>query len=237
MWKHELDALTDLTHLKSLGGEITNGLRSSQAFNNRARAISATTENIDHLDLFAAMTSGAADRLPVADPVTSFWNEDKQPMDDHRTTSDLPSHADIVIIGSGFAGVATAYHILKDHPQPPSIVLLEARKACSGATGRNGGHVKPDPYFNVTRYIKMYGEEAAAELAAFETANVYAVKELVETESIECDFHLTRAIDVFLNSEHATQTVAAYRQLVQAGLTDLWDVAYIPKSDVERVCK
>lgn len=174
-------------------------------------------------------------RGPVANPVSSFWNAEPRPLDDHRTTPNLPKTCDILIVGAGFAGVATAYHLLKDNPNAPSIVLLEARKVCSGASGRNGGHVKPDTYFNVTKYARLFGIEAAAQLAAFEASHVLAVKDLVETEKIDCDFHLTRAVDVYLDPEHARQTEAAYRALLKTGAVNLSDVAFIPKKDAERV--
>lgn len=172
---------------------------------------------------------------PVPNPVPSFWNKNPRKLDDFRSSEELPAEADIVIIGGGFAGVATAYHILKDNPNPPSIVLLEARKICSGATGRNGGHVKPDTYFNVTKYTKLFGARAAAELVAFEASHVLAVKELVEREGLDCDFQLTRAVDVYLDPTHAKDTEAAYRNLVKAGEVDLRDVAFTPKKDAERV--
>uniref|UniRef100_L2G0X2 FAD dependent oxidoreductase superfamily protein n=1 Tax=Colletotrichum fructicola (strain Nara gc5) TaxID=1213859 RepID=L2G0X2_COLFN len=95
--------------------------------------------------------------------------------------------------------------------------LRQARKVCSGASGRNGGHVKPDTYFNVPKYTKLYGAGEAAKLAAFEASNVYAVKELVGSEGLDCDFDLTRAVDVYLDPEHAKQTEAAYRELLKAG--------------------
>ncbi|KAF2019915.1 FAD dependent oxidoreductase [Aaosphaeria arxii CBS 175.79] len=174
-------------------------------------------------------------RSPVANPVPSFWNAEPRALDDHRTTPDLPQTCDVVIVGAGFAGVATAYHILKDNPNPPSIVLLEARKVCSGASGRNGGHVKPDTYFNVPKFAKIFGVQAAAELAAFEASHVYAVKDLVEAEKLDCDFHLTRALDVYLDPEHAKQTEAAYRDLIKTGAVNLHDVAFTPEKDAERV--
>lgn len=174
-------------------------------------------------------------RSPVANPVTSFWTVPPCDLDDHRSTRDLPSASDVVIIGAGFAGVATAYHLLKDNPNPPSIIMLEARKVCSGASGRNGGHVKPDTYFNVPKYTRLYGEKAAAELAAFEASHPYAVKTLVESEGLDCDFHLTRAVDVFLDPEHARVTEEAYRKLVKDGVVDLKDVAFTPQKDAERV--
>ncbi|KAK7418277.1 hypothetical protein QQX98_004062 [Neonectria punicea] len=180
-------------------------------------------------------TSSQQDRGPVPNPVPSFWNAESRPLDDYRSTTELPSVADVVIVGAGFAGVVTAYHILKDNPNPPSIVLLEARKVCSGATGRNGGHVKPDTYFNVPKYTKLYGAAAAAELAAFEASHVLAVKTLVESENLDCDFHLTRAVDVYLDADHARKTEASYKELVKAGTVDLRDVAFVPKKDAERV--
>lgn len=174
-------------------------------------------------------------RAPVANPLSSFWTSAPQDLENHRSTSDLPTISDVVIIGGGFAGVGTAYHLLKDNPTPPSIVLLEARGISSGATGRNGGHVKPDTYFGATKYTKLYGAEAAAELTAFETANMYAVKQLVESEGLDCDFNLTRAVDVCLDPDHARATEEAYRKLVKTGVVNLKDVAFTTK-DAERVC-
>lgn len=179
--------------------------------------------------------SQSKSRSPVANPVASFWTIPPHGLDDHRSTPDLPSVSDVVIIGAGFAGVATAYHLFKDNPNPPSVTLLEARKVCSGASGRNGGHVKPDTYFNVPKYTRLYGAKAAAELAAFEASHPYAVKTLVESEGLDCDFHLTRAVDVYLDPEHARVTEEAYRKLLQDGVVDLKDVAFTPKKDAERV--
>lgn len=176
-------------------------------------------------------------RAPVPNPVPSFWTSSPFPLDSHRTTPSLPSTSSIVIIGGGLAGIATAYHLLKDHPSSPkpSVVLLEARTLCNGASGRNGGHVKPDTYFNVPKYTGLYGAEAAAELARFEASHVLAVKELVEREGLDCDFHLTRAVDVYLDAGHARRTEKAYRDLVKAGVVDLRDVAFVPEKDAERV--
>jgi glycine/D-amino acid oxidase-like deaminating enzyme len=173
--------------------------------------------------------------MPVPDPVSSFWNADSKRLDDYRSTPELPSTADIVIIGSGLSGVATAYFILKDNPNPPSIVLVEARKICSGATGRNGGHVKPDTYSDIPKFAKLFGMETAAQLADFEARHVHAIKDLVEKEDLDCDFHLTRAIDVYLDAAHAKEVEATHKKLVKAGAVDLTDVAFTSRRDAERV--
>lgn len=172
---------------------------------------------------------------PVPNPIPSFWMAEPRPLDNYRSSPDVPAEADIVIIGSGFSGVSTAYHILKGNPNPPSIVLLEARKVCSGATGRNGGHMKPDTYLTAAKHAKMYGAVAAAEITAFELANLYAVKDMVETEGLDCDFHLTRAVDVYLDRDHARQTEASYRNLLREGVVNVSDVDFTPRERAERV--
>ncbi len=47
-------------------------------------------------------------------------------------------NADVAVIGGGFTGVSTAYHLSKRFPDK-RIVLLEARTLANGASGRNGG--------------------------------------------------------------------------------------------------
>jgi glycine/D-amino acid oxidase-like deaminating enzyme len=50
----------------------------------------------------------------------------------------FPGDVDIVIIGSGLTGALIAYHLLSRPGPQLSILMLEARTAASGATGRNG---------------------------------------------------------------------------------------------------
>jgi glycine/D-amino acid oxidase-like deaminating enzyme len=166
--------------------------------------------------------------LPVPNSTTSFWRARPHKLDNHRSSPDLPPTTDILIIGAGFSGVACAYYLTKDVPSPaPSITLLEARELCSGASGRNGGHVKPDTYYNMPKYTELFGAEVAASIASYEASQLYAVKELVEQEDIHCDFHLTRATDVFLDAEAAKDAERAFRQLQRDGAVNLRDVQYI----------
>ena len=161
---------------------------------------------------------------PHATHRPSYWLSQPGNLANHRTTEELPKEADVVIIGSGYSGAAIAYHILKDPAERPSVVILEARETCSGATGRNGGHLKPDTYFNWALYENMYGGPAASDLMKFEAQQVYEVKQLVEQEQIDCDFELTRACDVYMNDEVAQNTVKAYRDMVRVGVADTKDV-------------
>jgi glycine/D-amino acid oxidase-like deaminating enzyme len=48
--------------------------------------------------------------------------------------------ADVIIIGGGFTGVSTAYHLSKRFPEK-GIALIDARQIANGASGRNGGQM------------------------------------------------------------------------------------------------
>jgi glycine/D-amino acid oxidase-like deaminating enzyme len=175
--------------------------------------------------------------LPVHNSTTSFWRANPHKLDKHRSTPELPSTTDILIIGAGYSGVACAYYLTKESPSPtPSITMLEARELCSGATGRNGGHIKPDTYYNLPKYTQLFGAEVAASIARYEASQLSAVKDLVEKEGIDCDFHLTRATDVFLDTQAAKDAEAAFRQLQAEGAVNLQDVHFInDASSAERI--
>jgi Glycine/D-amino acid oxidases (deaminating) len=165
-------------------------------------------------------------RQPVENATVPFWHRDIHELHDHRTTEELPVSSDVVIIGAGYAGISTAYHLTKGEASDKSlsITILEARGVCSGATGRNGGHLRPDMYTPMTRLIDRAGVERALEVTEFEIAHVHAIKTLVEKEKIDCDFSLTRSIDVWTNGETAQKATDMYDTLVSRNLEYMKDV-------------
>ncbi len=83
--------------------------------------------------------SGTADGagLPCPEPTKSYWHQD--PSDKllgFRSTSELPDTADVVVVGSGLTGAFAAHFLKYGHAAGAQVLMLEAREACWGATGR-----------------------------------------------------------------------------------------------------
>lgn len=55
------------------------------------------------------------------------------------TPADGDTDADVLIIGAGIAGTATAYELLATTDK--SVTLIDAQRIAHGATGRNSGHI------------------------------------------------------------------------------------------------
>ncbi|CAD0106065.1 unnamed protein product [Aureobasidium uvarum] len=76
--------------------------------------------------------------LPSKDASASFWHTEPKLLG-HRTTTDLPRHTDIVVVGSGISGASVVHHVfeeLRNAEVKKEVLVLEAREVCWGATGR-----------------------------------------------------------------------------------------------------
>lgn len=91
--------------------------------------------------------------------------------------------ADVVVVGAGYTGLWTAWHLSEIEPQA-RIVVLEAASCGGGPSGRNGGFVN-GLWFSLPALRKRFGDEAAIAVARAAQGSVDAIGEFCRTEGVD----------------------------------------------------
>jgi glycine/D-amino acid oxidase-like deaminating enzyme len=92
--------------------------------------------------------------------------------------------ADVCVIGGGFTGLSAALHAAE---AGASVVLLEAGRVGSGASGRNGGQVIPGLKLDPRGLEATFGAERGGRLTELVGGAADFVFDLVRRHRIECD--------------------------------------------------
>jgi hypothetical protein len=148
-------------------------------------------------------------KTPVSSPLASFWQQSPNfPNLVNCKSEVLADTADIIIIGSGITGASAAYTILnecKEMGVQKRVIMLEARETCSGATGRNGGHIKVPAYEVYSRNKKRYGADRAKDIVSFQLRHLPIFQELEGEMKMEgAEVRKVETVDLFLDEAMLT---------------------------------
>ncbi|CAG7562640.1 unnamed protein product [Fusarium equiseti] len=117
--------------------------------------------------------------------------------EDECLSSKVPSDADVVIIGSGISGTAMAYHLANRQPDL-KVAMFEARVICTGATGRNGGHLCRAEQYDIRALASVFGNDDAVRMRQMTLRNrdmmLETIKSLGIGEQIDLQLGGTTAI-------------------------------------------
>lgn len=173
--------------------------------------------------------------LPRQNPTSSYWQDppsrlaQQQGNNDQSNPKVFPTKADVVVIGSGITGAALAHYFLETRPSSV-LVMLEARTACSGATGRNGGHTKTHSYPSFRTNCKTMGEIEAAKIVRFKYACMRAMHAFAREHNIQCDSWEGDTVDIFYNEWHfaeAKRGIEKMREVLgfhdEAAQFEIWE--------------
>ena len=135
--------------------------------------------------------------------------------------ADLPSSADIVVIGGGIVGAATCYWLARAGRK---VVLLERGVAAAGATGRNGGFITIGAAMPYPQVISHFGEETARAIVQLTRENSLLVRHFVAEEQIACDYREPGHLQLAVNEKQYHKQAHSQEALRNAGiLTHLLD--------------
>jgi glycine/D-amino acid oxidase-like deaminating enzyme len=99
---------------------------------------------------------------------------------------------DVAIIGSGIAGISTAYELCK---RGKSVNVIDRGRIAGGMTSRTSAHLAPLCDDLVSEMVSIKGLEATKLFYDSQAAAVDRIEEIQKNENIDCDF---RRLDGYL---------------------------------------
>jgi gamma-glutamylputrescine oxidase len=106
--------------------------------------------------------------------------------------------ADVVIVGGGFTGLSSAYHIKKKFPEK-HIVLLEGACCGYGASGRNGGFCIATDLLGETDGVEPEVRQRNLEVSFY---GLNFIKRMISEHGVECDLQENGMLEVAFNEKH-----------------------------------
>ena len=143
-----------------------------------------------------------------------WWLEEaggREPLPPLRGSVD----ADVVVIGGGYAGLWTAWHVLEREPQA-RLVLLEGRRCGHGPSGRNGGFCE-SLWLQLPALRERLGAEDAREVAEASSRSVEAIGEWCRSEGVDAWFDQSGYVLAATSSDQERIARAAVGAAADAG--------------------
>ncbi|CAG9998542.1 unnamed protein product [Clonostachys byssicola] len=157
--------------------------------------------------------------LPTPGSSLSFWHQTTRsfPYLNANRDTKVPSSAKYLIIGSGISGVLTAWELVNTGVKGEEVLVLEAREAVSGATGRNAGHIRPDAFRGFSAFSSIHGPDQAKKIIESEKVVLEKVKHFIAAHNIDCDFVDSTTMDVCLTREFEDYQAKSFAAFKAAG--------------------
>lgn len=111
-----------------------------------------------------------------------WW--DAAPPEDARDP--LPARADVVVVGSGYAGLSAAAELARNGT---GVVVLDAEALGVGASTRSGGMVSSGQKMVMTNAVRGKARERVSELLTDSVASFEHIENLIAQENLDAGYH------------------------------------------------
>jgi len=161
---------------------------------------------------------------PLFEPV-SYW---------HRTSpqislaTELPSTVDVLVVGSGLFGAATAYWLARAGRK---VALLDSVAVAFGASGRNGGFVVAGMHEDYPVAVKRLGQKVARAVLAISYENQAVLRQVLTEEEIACHYREPGSLGLALGEEQGAEV----RQSIKALQADGFPTHWLERDEVQKL--
>lgn len=133
---------------------------------------------------------------------------------DYEPTEPLRENisADLVIIGAGFTGVSTAYHVSQQQPEK-RVVLVDAGTIANGASGRNGGMM-----LNWINGIADTSDEMTKLVYDFTHSGIEMIEGIIKRHNLDVSYRRDGCMEVLTAPDRADKVQAEVEHLNAIGI-------------------
>jgi glycine/D-amino acid oxidase-like deaminating enzyme len=150
----------------------------------------------------------------------SFWLPDSG--DDLAPRPSLSGDAtvDVAILGGGYSGLWTAYHLLRGDPSL-EVAIVE-RKVCGfGASGRNGGWCSPRFPVDLGALIRRFGAATARDVLRAQLNEVAAIGDFCASEGIDAEYRQTGLLGIARGDAQCASLGRAFQTYAALGFGEI----------------
>jgi glycine/D-amino acid oxidase-like deaminating enzyme len=130
------------------------------------------------------------------------------------------SRVDVAIVGGGFGGLWTAYHLKRAEPSL-AIAVVEREVIGYGASGRNGGFAMTLVQRSLGDLLEAYGPEEALAVHRAMAEAVDGIGRFSKEHAVDCDFEKNGVLTVSTAPWQDASIEADVRAAKEIGLDDL----------------
>ncbi|HWK32384.1 MAG TPA: FAD-dependent oxidoreductase [Hyphomicrobium sp.] len=114
------------------------------------------------------------------------------------------ARADVAIIGAGYTGLSTAYHLKAADPSL-DVAVLEGETIGCGASGRNGGFVMTLFGASLGLMKRLHGADRVREAHHYMTAAVAGLEGMIADHRFDCDYARSGFLKVATSPRYAAR--------------------------------
>jgi gamma-glutamylputrescine oxidase len=130
---------------------------------------------------------------------SSYWQRTSAPF---PLATELPRTVDVLVVGSGLFGAATAYWLARAGRK---VSLLDRVGVAYGASGRNGGFVVAGMHEEYPSAIARVGHKTARAVLTISYENQAVLRQVLAEEELDCHYREPGSLGLALGEEQLAE--------------------------------